>query len=62
MSVRNTSNFPFSVWEVPTRVPDMERLGEDIVVHEASVNGEDAHQKDDVSPTEKKINTGRAPV
>jgi hypothetical protein len=34
---------------VPTRVPNVHRLAEDIVVHDASKHGEDAHENDDVA-------------
>ena len=36
--------------EAPPRVPDVQRLGEDVVVHEAGIHGEDAHEQDDVPP------------
>lgn len=35
--------------ESPSRMPQVETLGEDIIVHEASVDGEKTHEKDDVA-------------
>ena len=33
----------------PARIPEMECFGEDVVVYEASINGEQAHQQYNVS-------------
>ena len=38
-----------AVREGPPRMPDMERFGEDVVVHEASIHGKQAHQQNNVS-------------
>lgn len=34
---------------LPTRLPDAQRLGEDVVVHEPGEHGEGAHEDDDVA-------------
>jgi hypothetical protein len=39
--------------EVPSGIPNVERLGEDIVIHEASVHREGAHKKNDVATAVK---------
>ena len=35
--------------ESPARIPKMERFREDVIVHEAGINGEQAHQQYNVS-------------
>ena len=51
VSIRDaTNNTPIGFREVPSRVPDVKRLGEYVIVHEAGVDGEQPHQKNDVSP------------
>ena len=37
------------------RSKDVERLGEDVVVDEAGVDGEERHQEDDVSAAEEDV-------
>ena len=40
-----------SLWGLPAGVEEVERLGEDIVVEQPGVDGEDSHQQDDVAAT-----------
>jgi hypothetical protein len=44
--------------EVPSRVPDVETLRKNIVVHEAGVDGEHAHEKNDVSTAGVDVSEG----
>ena len=37
-------------WHLPARMEEVQRLREDIIVDEAGVDGEQAHEKDDVTP------------
>ena len=44
--------------DVPARVEEVEWLGEDIVIDETSVDGEGAHEEDDIAAaTEESIGT-----
>lgn len=40
---------------MPGRAKDVERLGEAVIVDEASVHGEYAHEQDQVAPTKKGV-------
>ena len=35
--------------DVPTRMEEMERFGDDVVVNESSVDSESAHEEDDIA-------------
>ena len=37
--------------ESPARMPEMERFGENVIVHEAGIHREHAHQQNNVSAT-----------
>lgn len=51
VSVRDAmKDSPIAFWEVPSGVPYVKRLGEYVIVHEAGVNREQPHQKNDISP------------
>jgi hypothetical protein len=39
--------------ELPTRVEEVECLGEEVVIDEAGVHGESAHEQDDVTAVEE---------
>lgn len=41
--------------DAPGRAKDVESLGEAVVVNEARVNGEDAHEEDKVAPMEEGV-------
>lgn len=41
--------------DTPRRAEDVESLGEAVVVNEARVNGEDAHEEDEVAPLEEGV-------
>lgn len=40
---------------MPGRAKDVERFGEAVIVDEAGVHGEYAHEQDQVAPTEKRV-------
>lgn len=44
--------------ECPARVPDMQRLGEYIIIHKAGVYGKKTHEKDNVASAEFVISKG----
>ena len=41
--------------DAPRRAKDVESLGEAVVVNEARVNGEDAHEEDEIAPVEEGV-------
>lgn len=41
--------------DAPRRAEDVEGLGEAVVVNEARVNGEDAHEEDEIAPVEEGV-------
>ena len=41
--------------DAPRRTEDVERLGEAVVVNQARVDGEDAHEEDEVAPVEEGV-------
>lgn len=41
--------------DAPRRAEDVESLGEAVVVNEARVNGEDAHEEDEIAPVEEGV-------
>lgn len=48
--VRDTvEDSPIAFREVPPRVPNVKGLGEYVIIHEASVDREQPHQKNDIS-------------
>ena len=42
------------IW-VPRRAEDVHRLGEDVVVEDAGMDGEGPHQEDDVATTKEHV-------
>lgn len=42
-------------FHTPSRAKDVQGLGETVVIYEASVDGEQAHHQDDVSPLKERI-------
>lgn len=46
-------SLPISLGPVPTRAEEVERLGEEIVVQETSVDRKCTHHKDDITTTKR---------